>query len=155
MLALLGKYLAVFSGSMFKFILGPILGSLSKLSIVEIALLTAGGMMTSVLIVSLLGARLRKFIQRRFYKKRKLFSKKTRRQVIFWRRYGLKGVAFLTPILFSPIVGTLLATSYGESTKKIIVYMLISSIFWGFLLAVVFHEASNFKPINDLLYRYS
>jgi len=63
-----------------------------------------------------------------------LFTKRNRRFVIFWRKYGLFGVSFLTPLVFSPIIGTLLVNAFGGSKKKIITYMLISAAFWSFLL---------------------
>jgi hypothetical protein len=55
--------------------------------------------------------------------------------VRFWLRYGLKGLAFLTPVVFSPIVGTLLAISFGESKQRVIRYMLFASLFWAFALS--------------------
>jgi len=71
---------------------------------------------------------------RLFNKNPRLFTKKNRRKVKIWRQYGLKGVAFLTPIIFSPIGGTMVANSFGESKKKIILYMFVSSVFWAFTL---------------------
>jgi hypothetical protein len=59
--------------------------------------------------------------------------------VNIWRKYGLKGVAFFTPILLTPIGGTILAVSFGESKGKIFLYMLCSAIFWGIILSVAVH----------------
>ncbi|HEX8549892.1 MAG TPA: hypothetical protein VF691_23220, partial [Cytophagaceae bacterium] len=92
------------------------------------------GMMFSVVIFSnLLGKLFKIWICKTFYKNSKLFSKKNRRLIKIWRSYGIRGVAFLTPILLSPIGGTLLAASFGESRGKIFFYMLLSSIFWSFI----------------------
>jgi hypothetical protein len=132
------EYLAVFASSMFKFILGPILGKGFGLTFWETALLTAGGMMASVfLFSSILGRRIHCWIMRTFFKEKKLFSKRSRKTVRIWRTYGLKGVAFLTPVLFTPIGGTIVASSFGEHKRKIFKYMLLSAIFWGFIFSFV------------------
>jgi hypothetical protein len=47
------------------------------------------------------------------------------------------GVAVLTPVLFTPIGGTILANSFGETRKRIIFYMFVSSIVWGFALSIL------------------
>jgi hypothetical protein len=146
-----GKYCAVFSSSMFKFVLGPVLGAVSDLPVWEASVLTVLGMMTSVIIFSLLGEKIRKVVFKRFYQNRKVFSTKTRKRVRFWRNYGLKGVAFLTPVLFSPIIGTMLASSFGESKTRILTYMLISSVFWAVILSFFFHHAINFLPLQSLI----
>lgn len=141
MFADFAKYVAVYTSSMFKFIAGPVVGAGSGLAFWETALLTILGMMTSVFLFSTIaGKKFREIIVRTFYKNRKLFSPKTRRTVRIWRNYGLKGVAFLTPVIFSPIGGTLIASSFGESKKRIFWYMLVSSVFWGFLFSFVFHS---------------
>lgn len=134
------KYIAVYTSSMVKFIAGPLLGAGSGLALWETVLFTILGMMTSVFLFSTIaGKKVRELVLKIFYKNRKLFSPKTRRTVKIWRSYGLTGVAFLTPVLFSPIGGTLIASSFGESKKRIFVYMLASSIFWGTLFSTILH----------------
>jgi hypothetical protein len=147
----LGKYFAVYGLSMFKFIFGPLVGTASELSVVEVSVLTALGMMTSVVVFCTIGKSLRHAIIRRYYSNRKLFSPKNRKRVRFWRNYGLTGVAFLTPVIFSPIGGTILATAFGESTRKIVIYMFVSSIFWSFILSFILHHAARFPFIVKLL----
>jgi len=138
MVSLILKYLMVFLTSMLKFIGGPLLGVASGLSIWETALLTILGMMTTVfLMVSFIGRPFKNWIMKTFYKNRKLFCDRNRRMVRIWRNYGLKGVAFLTPVLFSPIGGALLASSFGESAKRIFLYMLASSIFWSIIFTSI------------------
>jgi len=147
----LGTYFAVFSTSMFKFVFGPILGTLADMSVIEVAILTVLGMMTSVVIFALVGEKVKKLLFRRFLKNKRIFSSKNRKRVRFWRNYGLKGVAFLTPILFSPIVGTMLASSFGESKRRILAYMLVSSVFWALVLSFFFHHAINISFIHNFV----
>lgn len=129
------KYLSVFLTSMFKFIGGPTMGIAFGLTFWETVIITILGMMTSVIIVSLFGQGFRNWLDKIFRRNRKLFTKRNRRFVILWRKYGLFGVSFLTPLVFSPVIGALLVNAFGGgSKKKIITYMLISAIFWSFLL---------------------
>ena len=138
------KYLAVFATSMIKFIGGPLLGAGSGIGFVETILLTFFGMMTSVVLFStLLGDRFKNWLSSTIYKNQKVFSNKSRRIVRVWKSYGLQGVAFLTPILFSPIVGTLIASSFGETRKRIFIYMMVSAIFWSVLLSTIIYLIKN------------
>lgn len=138
MLQELFHYIIVFGLSMFKFILGPVTGRLYEMNFFETTLLTVLGMMTSVFIFSsVFGTKIHCWIMNTFYKNKRLFSKRNRRAVKIWRTYGLKGVAFLTPILLSPIGGTIVATSFGEHRNKIFKYMLLSALFWGSIFSLV------------------
>ena len=87
-----------------------------------------------VLVLSIFGLGFRKWLDKLFKRNRKLFTKRNRRFVTLWKKYGLFGVSFLTPVVFSPVIGTLLVHAFGGSKKKIITYMLISAVFWSFLL---------------------
>ena len=136
----ISKYIAVYALSGLKFIAGPLLGIGSGMNFMLTAILTSMGMMTSVYFFStLIGSKFRDWLLKTFYKNRRLFSKRNRKKIIIWRKYGLKGVAFLTPVLFSPIGGTLLASSFGESRKRIFMYMMVSSLFWSFIFSSVLH----------------
>jgi len=131
------KYCTVFLMSMLKFVIGPVTGIYAGLSIVETALLTTLGMMASVLLFTYGGTVARDWWFTTFRHDRKLFSPRNRKIVKFWLKYGIKGLAFFTPIIFSPIVGTLLAVSFGESKERIFRFMLIGALFWGFVLSSV------------------
>lgn len=130
------KYGAVCLISMFKFVIGPTTGVLSGLTIAESALFSSLGMMISVLLFSLGGSAVRDWWFTAFRHDRKLFSPRNRKIVRFWLRFGLGGLAFLTPVVFSPIVGTLLAVSFGEPRFRIFRFMAAASLFWGVVLSV-------------------
>ena len=72
------KYIIVFLISMFKFIGGPAFGAAYDLNVPVTALVTVLGMMTTVVIISFFGIRLRQWIQSRFVKQRKVFTKQNR-----------------------------------------------------------------------------
>jgi hypothetical protein len=129
------KYCTVFLMSMLKFVIGPVTGIYAGLSIVETAVLTTLGMMCSVLLFTFGGTAARDWWFATFRHDRKLFSPRNRKIVKFWLKYGIKGLAFFTPIIFSPIVGTLLAVSFGESKERIFRFMFIGALFWAFVLS--------------------
>jgi hypothetical protein len=135
MLSDLMKYIIVYLISMFKFIGGPAFGAAYDLNIVFTAAMTILGMMTTVVIISFFGLKLRNWLQKKFKFERKVFTKRNRRLVSIWRGYGEFGVSFFTPIFFSPVIGTLLVTMLGGKRKKVITYMLISAIFWALVIA--------------------
>ena len=108
-------------------------------------LVTVAGMMTSVIVFTYFGEWMkRRIISRYFRRKRKLFSKKNRRVVKIWRRYGPVGVAALTPILLMPIGGTIILTSFNIPPRKIVRYMLASAIFWAVLETILVYTFGKF-----------
>jgi len=126
------KYVSVFLLSMVKFFGGPLAGVSMGLSFGVTLALTVTGMMTSVLIFSWLGCTLSEWYAARCRLKQKpVFTKRSRNIVKIWQRFGMTGIAFLTPVLFSPIIGTIVATVLGVSQRKIILNMLWSALFWG------------------------
>ena len=136
MLSELMKYIIVYLISMFKFIGGPAFGAAYDLNIFITSVMTVLGMMTTVIILSFFGIRIRLWMQQKYkLKKRRVFSRRNRRIVRIWRGYGEFGVSFFTPIFFSPIIGTLLLTTLGGKRKRIIAYMLASAIFWALAIA--------------------
>lgn len=139
MISLLLKYLTVFLSSTIKFVGGPIAGLATGLSWVETSLFTAMGMMATVLLFTLLGKPMRRLLQRTIWSKQKRFSRRNRQFVKIWRRWGIQGVSFLTPLLLSPVGGAILANAFGGKKKDIIIYMLISAIFWGFVISGFFY----------------
>jgi hypothetical protein len=147
MISDLMKYILVYLISMFKFIGGPAFGAAYDLNPAVTAVMTVFGMMTTVTVISFFGLRLRKWLKKLQQKDRKLFTKRNRRIIKIWRGYGEFGVSFFTPVLFSPIIGTLLVTTLGGKRKRVLTFMLISAVFWAFALA------SLSDLLLDLLFR--
>lgn len=138
---LIAKYFSIYFLSMLKFIAGPLIGLATGTSVWETSILTILGMMTSVLLFSFIGKIFRERVIKRFFKKKKVFSRKTRRFVALWQQYGIMGISFLTPILFTPIGGTILITSLSglQQKRKMFTYMLLSASFWSFTLSSLMH----------------
>ncbi|WP_266203148.1 hypothetical protein [Pontibacter kalidii] len=126
---------------MVKFIGGPLAGVAAGLTYLESVLLTIAGMMTTVVIFSIVGRAFAKWWSaRQRAKNASVFNKKNRRIVKVWKSYGVVGVAFLTPVIFSPILGTVVVAVLGASRKQIFIHMLWSAIVWSTVLNLVVFE---------------
>jgi hypothetical protein len=131
------KYFSIFLLSMFKFVLGPLTALPLGVPYLITVALTIGGMMATVGVLTFAGTGLR---QRLMGRNRKVFTPRNRRLVRIWRKYGILGTAMLTPLLLTPIGGTLVAVAFGEKKWRIVGYMLFSAIFWGFIItAAIFY----------------
>jgi membrane protein DedA with SNARE-associated domain len=137
------KAIPVYFSCMLKFILGPIGGYASGLNLVTTILTTVFGMMTIVFLFTYFGDWLREKVLPRFFKNRKKFSPGNRRFANIWRKYGLPGVALLTPLVLTPIGGTLLAVSSGSPKEKIIFYMFISAAVWSVVFSMTIYFFGN------------
>jgi hypothetical protein len=130
----IAKYVSVALASMLKFIGGPLAGLALQLSWVETAACTLAGMMTSVLLVVFAGTALDRLLQRYRKTPTRRFTKRTRLAVRIWQRAGLAGIALLTPLLLTPVGGTVLAVSFRVPTGRLMLAMLASGTFWGVVL---------------------
>jgi hypothetical protein len=127
------KALTVFLWSMVKFFFGPIGGKAAGLHIVTTMIVTVAGMMTVVVLFTYFGEFIRKRILDRLFKK-KDENKTPKKKSNFLTKYGLAGAALLTPILLSPIGGTLIAVGISPNREKIILYMFISACVWSVII---------------------
>ena len=83
------------------------------------------------------------------YYQPKLFTPSNRRIVRFWQKYGLIGIAFITPIFLSIPIGTVIASSLAGNRKKVIVYMFFSVLFWTVFMTSMF-QLFHAKNIIEL-----
>jgi membrane protein DedA with SNARE-associated domain len=136
----------VYLSSTVKFILGPIGGYAAGLRLLTTILVTVAGMMTTVLLFTYAGDWIRNKILHRFTNGKR-FSQRTRRFVSIWKKYGLAGVAALTPILLTPIGGAILAVSSGSPKERIILFMFVSAAIWSVIFSVtVYFFGSKILP---------
>jgi cytochrome c biogenesis protein CcdA len=146
MLEELLKAIPVFLSSMLKFILGPILGFGAGLHFITTVLATIGGMMTSVVLFTYFGEWLRNIVLKRLYRNQKKFSSRSRR-IARSRKYGLTVIALLTPVVLTPIGGTLLAVGGTKSKERIILTMLVSATGWSVIFCgVIYFLGSDYFP---------
>ncbi len=66
--------------------------------------------------------------------RKKQFSRKNKFIVNTRRKYGLWGIAILTPILLSIPLGTFLASKYFKNKKSILLSLAISVVCWSLIM---------------------
>lgn len=126
-----------------KVIFGPTLGYASGLHLITTIIITIAGMMTSVVVFTYFGEWLRLKILKRWIRVRKNFTPNRRRIVTVWKKFGLLGIAVLTPLGLTPIGGTLIAVSFGAPKEKIIWYMLISAAVFAIVFSSLIYLFGN------------
>lgn len=72
---------------------------------------------------------------------RRRFTPRIRKMVRLWNKYGLIGLAALTPLVLSIPVGTFFITRMEPNKKKILFYLFVSITFWSIFLSSLFHFA--------------
>lgn len=139
------KYFSVIIASTIKFIGGPLAGFALGLSWLETAICTVAGMMLSVLAITFAGAALEALMQRYRKQRPKRFSRRTRLAVRVWKTSGLAGIALLTPLVLTPIGGTVLAVSFKVHKRLILLYMLVSATFWAIIQTLAIYQIPGLK----------
>lgn len=141
------KYASVILASTIKFLGGPLSGAALGLSWLETALCTTLGMMISVVAITYAGAALQALWQRYSSAPTRLFTRRTRMAIRVWRRSGMIGIALLTPVILTPIGGTVLAVSFGVKPGRLILYMFISGILWAIVQTLLIYQIPGLKGI--------
>jgi len=131
----LAKAVPVVLSSALKFVLGPLEGFALGLHPATTWIATVVGMMLSVTLVTFFGEWMRSRLQKRVIGKPKSAGSNRRFAGVI-KRYGLGGVAFLTPLFLTPIGGTLIAVSMGKPREKIILFMFISGACWALVFTL-------------------
>lgn len=131
---ILKAFSLVYLPSMLKFIFGPIAGKAAGLHLVTTMVATMAGMMTIVILFTYFGEFVRKILAK--FSSPKKRNPSNRKYIRLFRRYGLAGIALLTPVILTPIGGTLLAVSFTTNREKILFFMLISAIAWAIVLTL-------------------
>jgi len=69
--------------------------------------------------------------------KKKIFTWKNKLIVSTVRRFGLVGIALLTPTLLSIPLGTLIAARYFRNQRKVVGYLCASVVLWSVILSSI------------------
>ncbi|MDX5340512.1 MAG: hypothetical protein LPK25_15915 [Cyclobacteriaceae bacterium] len=141
-------FLGIYFLCIFKFIAGPVFGSAAGYTFWKIILVTLSGMMSSVLIFTFVGSKIKAWIEGKWMKKGPVFTKKSRNIVRIWLKYGEIGIAFLTPLILTPVGGTLILVSFGTKKRRIFFHMFWSGLLWAaffsltiqYILSIPFFE---------------
>lgn len=75
-------------------------------------------------------------------KKKAVFTKRNRMIVRMMQRYGLNGIAVLTPLLSLPLgvfIAERINAKFIQNRKKVLLYLCVSMVIWTFILTGVSH----------------
>jgi len=148
------KLLEVLLVSGFKFIFAPLLSFKLGFSYFQTILFTSIGGLLGVIFFFYLSAAIlslfRKFwplIKNYFFKQiqqkkiityNKKFSFKNKFLVNARKKYGLWGIALLTPVLLSIPLGTFLANKYYKNKKTVLLSLIFSVFCWSIIISSVY-----------------
>ncbi|HEX8514810.1 MAG TPA: hypothetical protein VF868_01335 [Bacteroidia bacterium] len=134
------EIISVFLLSTVKFVFGAVPMALGLgFSFLEAVFVTTLGGITGSTIFVLLSGKIVEYLRKRRIEriaagkivKRRVFTRKNKIIVRVKIRFGLLGIAFLTPFLLSIPLGCFLAVRYFDGKQKIMMYMYASVLFWS------------------------
>lgn len=143
---ILTEWLSIALSSAIKFFAGPLLGKVYNIPWWQTAICTFLGMMLAVVLFSTVAkAFFDKYMKGLFNRNAGRITPNKRRMVKVWHRFGISGIAFLTPIILTPIGGSIVAISFGVEPFKIIRYMAVSAAFWSVVASLgIYYIPYNF-----------
>ncbi|MFA7471543.1 MAG: hypothetical protein WCY86_01450 [Spirosomataceae bacterium] len=137
---LMGKYFAVAIASTLKYLGGTFTGLALGLHWIETAICSTIGMMMTVVVINYAGTLLRDLLSRIRRKKPRKFTRFNRLAVKVWRIFGTKGIALLTPALFTPPLGSALLVAFRAPRVGSFLWMLISGLIWGIIFTLLVYR---------------
>ncbi len=134
---------------MLKFMGGPLTGLALNLTWVETIICSVIGMMLTVILILYSSDFFQRFLSRfRTTKKQvKRFTRLTRFGIKIRQKFGLMGIAFFTPILFTPPLGAVISVAFRYKKQNILLSMLLSAISWAFVQTFFFYY------IKDMIFK--
>lgn len=136
------KAIPIYLLSTLKVVFGPALGYAAGLHMATSMFVTFAGMMTSVILITYFGSLLRHSILKNWFARQEAKARNSK-----FAKYGLVGLAILTPLLLTPILGTILTVAGGYPRNKIILFMTITGALYAiFFTWAVYAFGRSFIP---------
>jgi hypothetical protein len=124
----------VFFGSIVKFSMFSLTAIAGNLGLGGSLANIIGGII-GIVLFTYLGSYIQEYLVRKFPRRfGRRFTSSNRFLVRIKQRFGLGGIAVLTPIILSIPVGVLFALALTHDKKKILISMLMSMFFWATVL---------------------
>jgi uncharacterized membrane protein len=139
----LWEIIAVFLLSTVKFVFGAVPMALSMgFPFFEAVTITSLGGFTGVTFFVLMSDKLMMYLKKRNafrhhqnQSAKKIFTRRNKTIVKVKHRYGLPGIALLTPLLLSIPIGCFIAVRYFKNKHQILIYMFCSILFWSVFIS--------------------
>ncbi len=97
----------------------------------------AGGITGNIFFTYLSAAIIRSIhnfrVKRNLIHRKRIFTRFNRRIIRIKQRFGLSGIALITPVIGTP-VGAFIAERFYRNKRRVIIYLSLSVIFWSLLL---------------------
>ncbi len=71
-------------------------------------------------------------------KVKKIFTPQKRRYIFYKNKFGLPGLALLTPTILSIPLGCFLASKFFKNKTKVVIWMCSSTILWAWLVSYLY-----------------
>ncbi len=116
-----------------------------KYNFIKVILVAGSGGIFGNIIFTNLSAAILRWIENYREKRnihKKVFTKTTRRMIRIKQRFGLAGIAAITPLISQPI-GAFFAEKFFKDKKKVILYLSVSVIIWAiglYFILYLFHD---------------
>lgn len=116
-----------------------------KYNFIKVILVACAGGITGNVIFTNLSAAILRWMDNYRDKRnihKKIFTKTTRRMIRIKQRFGLAGIAAITPLISQPI-GAFFAEKFFKDKKKVILYLSVSVIIWAiglYFVLYIFHD---------------
>ena len=134
-MAELAKVIGLIIASGLKFFLAPTATVLAGYSFIETICITISGGFLGFVLFFKFGTFIGKLLKKYFPSKEKpRFTRKNRFIVKIKSKYGLYGIALLTPCLFSIPLGAILASLFYSKDKRTIPMFTVSIVIWSLVL---------------------
>lgn len=122
--------------------------ALFKFDFWKVMLMASSSAVTGSILFTYMSATLIKWwhnfrLKRHRIHSKKIFTKFNRRVIHIKQRFGLIGIAFITPIVGIP-VGAYVAERFFKDKKRVIIYLSLAAIVWAFVfywLLYFFYDA--------------
>lgn len=123
---------------------GVPLASFYGYSLLEVIIFSAIGGIGGMTVFMLLTSTIKTWYRIIFPKKAKRkFTKMNRFIVKVRQRFGLIGLAFITPPILSIPLGTIVAASIYRNKRQVYLFLAVSILFWSCLSAIVSRPLSH------------
>ena len=141
-------YLVVFllAATPFFEVVGVIpIGVAAGLPAIPVTLISCLGNLITIWLLIVLIDRIKHWMHKRREKRGKdSSSKRKQRAAKIWQRYGLPGLAVISPILIGSHLGAILAMGFGAGKKQVAIWMTASIIVWAIAAGVVSHYGLDY-----------
>jgi hypothetical protein len=127
------------AASKFAVAVGILVSPVTNYSYFESVIMLILGGFTGILFFYFFSNWVNKVLNKLFKKKKekKVFSKKVRRFINIKNKYGLIGIALITPLVISIPVGSFIASRFFSKNKYTLLFMLGGVLFWALTLPLI------------------